>query len=238
MNKAQENKRTMFIVTQSYCRDNKALWDSYIPFNKSFGDFESIIEEINQYAGIQIVPTTGAAQDKQEDRDVLEQKMVKLFKIVSGYAAITGDQTMKESVNYTASFLKRQRDTMVVNIAINLAQIIDSNLVSLAEYNITAAMLDDLQASISQFKNIISIPRNKLVNRKGATQKLRTLFKEADEILKEQLDKLIANFEFSHPTFVQGYQNSRMIIDLGRRHRAANSDDTTGNTTNNVTKVE
>lgn len=238
MNKVQENKRTMYIVTQSYCRDNKTVWENYIPFNKSFSAFESVIEEIDQCAGIQIVPTIGAAQDKQEDRDVLEQKMVKLFRIVSGYAAIIGDQTMKESVNYTASFLKRQRDTMIVNIAINLAQIIDNNLTSLAEYNITAAMLDDLQVSISQFKNIISIPRNKLVNRKGATQQLRTLFKNADEILKEQLDNLIANFEISHPAFVQGYQNSRMIIDLGRRHRAANADDISINTPDIIAKDE
>lgn len=238
MNKVQENKRTMYIVTQSYCRDNKTIWENYMPFNKSFGIFESIIEEIDQYAGIQIVPTIGAAQDKQEDRDVLEQKMVKLFKVISGYAAITGDQTMKESVNYTASFLKRQRDTIIVNIAINLAQIINNNIVALSEYNITTAMLEDLQTSVTQFKNIISIPRNKLVNRKGATQKLVALFKAADEVLKEQLDKLIANFEHTYPSFVQGYQNSRMIIDLGRRHRTADSDSITTDTTDNSTDAE
>ena len=56
-------------------------------------------------------------------------------------------------------------------------------------------------------------------NRKTATANLTALFKETDDILKNQMDKLIELYRADHPDFVNTYFETRIIVDPPTRAR-------------------
>ena len=50
-----------------------------------------------------------------------------------------------------------------------------------------------------------------------------TLFKETDDIL-DSIDRLMENYKVSNGEFYAGYKTSRVIKDLGIRHKGENSE--------------
>jgi hypothetical protein len=50
---------------------------------------------------------------------------------------------------------------------------------------------------------------------KSATTAIGGLFKDADTILKNKLDRLVLSFRVTNPDFYTNYLNARIIVDLG-----------------------
>lgn len=226
----QENKRSMYQTVKQHCSDNQVIWNKYLPFVDAFDRFETIFNGIDSYAQVQTLITKGVANDKQNSKDVIATKATELCGIVRAYASKNNNQTLKKAVDYKFTLLRRKRDTLFVDTIKTIANQVEENLFNLADYNITATDLTELNNLIKNFNTILSSPRSKTTVRKNATKQLSVLFKEADTILKEELDGLVSNFKATNPDFVNQYTNARMIVDLGVRHRAKkdnNTDDAT-----------
>ena len=226
----QENKRSMYQTVKQHCSDNQTIWNKYLPFTDAFGRFETIFNGIDSYAQVQTLITKGVANDKQNSKDAIATKATDLCGIVRAYASKNNNQTLKKAVDYKFTLLRRKRDTLFVDTIKTIANQVEENLFNLADYNITATDLTELNNLIKNFNTILSSPRSKTTVRKNATKQLSVLFKEADTILKEELDGLVSNFKATNPDFVNQYTNARMIVDLGVRHRAKkdnNTDDAT-----------
>jgi hypothetical protein len=84
---------------------------------------------------------------------------------------------------------------------------------ALAAYGVTDAKLADLQTAINGYTGEVAKPRNAIVDRKVTKAQIKDLFKQADEILVEQMDKLIEDFAEDNPEFVAQYNAARIIID-------------------------
>ncbi len=96
---------------------------------------------------------------------------------------------------------------------------ISVELVNMADYGMTKEMLDLLTKERDDFDKAVNISDEKRAERKTATKSLKTLFREARDILENELDKVVDIFKDSEPIFFDGYYNSRNIIDRGIRHR-------------------
>lgn len=230
MKGVQENKRSMYQTVKRHCADNQSVWSSYLPFTDAFNRFEVIFNGIDNYAQVQTLITKGVADDKQNSKDAIATKATDLCGIVRAYASKNNNQTLKKAVDYKFTSLRRKRDTLFVDTIKTIANQIEENLSNLVDYNISAIDLVELNNLLKGFNTILSSPRGKTTVRKNATTRLSVLFKEADTILKEELDGLVSNFKDANADFVNQYINARMIVDLGVRHRTKkenNTDDAT-----------
>lgn len=81
-------------------------------------------------------------------------------------------------------------------------------------YGIVAESLTNLNKEIDDFEGLVAKPRSGIVARSTATARLIDLFKETNELLREQLDKLMLVLKESYPTFYNEYKAARIIVDL------------------------
>jgi len=145
------------------------------------------------------------------------QATVEIAAAVFAYASKINDNELKQKVNYTPSDLRNSRDTILKDICQTIHNEANAVVANLADYGKTPADLAQQQQEIDDFAAILAKPRTAIGTRATATTRLVALFQQGDDLLKNQLDKLMVNYQTSEPKFHNQYQNARIIIDLGRR---------------------
>lgn len=219
MTDKQENKRSMYIAVQKTCNANNTVWSGLPAFVTAFGEFETTLADIDTQRTIQEGKITGIAENKSKEEEEMRQVTIEMASAVFAYASKINDNELKEKVNYTPSDLRNSRDTILKDICQTIHDEAANVIADLADYGKTPADLTNLQKEIDDFVAILAKPRTAIGTRATATSKLIELFQQGDDLLKNQLDKLMVNFQTSEPKFFSQYQSSRIIIDLGIRHK-------------------
>lgn len=216
MTDKQENKRSMYLAVQNVCNANNDIWNTMPAFVQAFTDFEALLGHIDTQRQIQEGKTTGITQNKQQEEDEMTQAAIEMAAAVYAYASRTGDNALRARVDYSPSSLRRSRDTALRDICQNIHDAASAIIADLADYGKTPADLDQLQQEINDYAAILANPREAIGTRATATARLVTLFREADDLLKNQLDKLMLTYQNTQATFHNKYKNARIIVDLGK----------------------
>ena len=95
----------------------------------------------------------------------------------------------------------------------NIYDAAKANEAALKDYGITATTADTLLTTINNYQAKVPDPRNAAAQKATIRANLKNLIKEADQILKLQLDKTVLGFKTSNPDFVSTYKANRVIID-------------------------
>ena len=86
-------------------------------------------------------------------------------------------------------------------------------MLNVKDYCITTEKLATLQAAITAYAAETPKPRVALSLRKTYNANLAASFKQADAILRSQMDKMVNALRAAHPDFVGAYESNRIIID-------------------------
>ncbi|MCB0375706.1 MAG: hypothetical protein KDD04_07285, partial [Sinomicrobium sp.] len=159
MTDKQENKRSMYLAVQNVCNAANSIWSVMPAFLQAFTDFETTLADIDLQARIQEGKTTGITQNKQQEEDQMIQTTVEIAAAVYAYAAVTGNNALKERVNYSPSQLRLSRDTTLRDICQNIHDAANTVIAGLADYGKTPADLDQLQQQINDYAAILAQPR-------------------------------------------------------------------------------
>ena len=129
-------------------------------------------------------------------------------------AATAADLTeLAGRVDYSFTDLAKGRDTAVVERCTDIHAAASENLPLLADSDVTAAALTAFKGQIKAFEKLKPAPRNRRVKRSMATQSVKSLFQEADTLVKKRVDKLMVKFKKSEPDFYNAYKSARRIVD-------------------------
>ena len=157
--------------------------------------------------------TKGIAVDKKTLRSQLCTTATDLAALVFAYANKTKNQTLKQQVNYSVSDFKRIKDEMLAPACQNILTAANSNLAALADYGVTNLMLAALQTAIDDYSNASPSPQAAKATKKTENANMKETIKLADDVLKNEMDKLVVNFKGANPNFVDTYFNVRVIVD-------------------------
>ena len=216
MNDVQENKLSMYFAIQKVCTDNNGVWNGLPAFVSTFGEFETVIQSIQDIRLVQEQDTKGVTQDKQSAGEILIEQALIVSTAVHAYATDVNNNTLREKVNYSPSDLKIARDTIIIDMCQLVHNEANNVLADLADYGITAAELTDLQGKLDDYEAIVAGPRDAITDRASATAELESLFVTGDDVLNNKLDKLMTQFKQSDPGFHVQFYSSRKIVDSGR----------------------
>ena len=86
-------------------------------------------------------------------------------------------------------------------------------MLNVKDYCITTEKLAELQAAITAYAAETPKPRVALSLRKTYNANLAASFKQADAILRSQMDKMVNALRAAHPDFVGAYESNRIIVD-------------------------
>jgi hypothetical protein len=212
MNINQEDKFSMYYVVKNTCEKYQTTWTTNAVFAATYNLWVAKIPLIEQNRDAQTLETTGITTDKTAKRNGMTEKTLFMINRLQSYANVVNNPELLESIKYSASDLKKSRDTDVIGICNTVFGKANANAAAIATYGVTAAMITELQAAITAYSATLAKPKAAKSQTKTATENLTKLFKEADELLTKRLDLDIELFKTTRPDFYSQYKTARIII--------------------------
>jgi hypothetical protein len=153
------------------------------------------------------------AVDKEQKRLNLCRASATMAGIVKAWAEATGNVLIAAQMDITYSDLLRLKDGILAERCTTIHDTANDNLAELANYNITAAKLTALAATIDAFKNANTAPRSAEIEISAATMAVAQTDKDTKALLDKRMDKLMEDFRESNVDFYNQYKTARVIQD-------------------------
>ncbi len=215
MNRDQLNRTGMMSTVSAYMGTNKSIWQGVKAIADTVTALDASIMAINNSAGKQITPVSGATDAKASVRHDYEEKILVVAAQLSALAEVKNDANLAGQSELTLSGLDKLADDDLEETGTRIAGLTTTNLAALADYGITAADVTELNNLTTQFHNVKTAPRTAVAGRAGQTATLPDMIAEATSILRNRLDKLVTRYRKTNPDFYAGYQSARVIVDRG-----------------------
>jgi hypothetical protein len=210
----QENHFSMFKAVEGICQDNIALITPITALNSVYTLFVSNLTAIQDIVLIQESQIGGVAEDKAAQKNKLARFGFVIASIVKAYAVATGNNFLKEEMNYSESELQKARDSKLVTDCQRINARANTHSAALVSYGLTPVMLTDLLTMITDFDGITAAPTIARDHRVVATDELDELIRTTNNLLRFQLDANMQLFDITNPHFLKLYTAARQIIDL------------------------
>jgi hypothetical protein len=215
MNDDQEDKLSMYYAVIAAAEKHETAWQPLPAFVTQYGNFTTHVDTIRDLAEDQIQGITGATRDKAQRRQAMAELAFPVATAVQAWALENDNAELADRVGFSMSDFLNGRDT----IAEERAQVVhdegETNLAGLGDFGVTQQLLDDSQATIDAYHEFLTAPREAITDRKAATAAMRVAFADADDVLKNRLDKLIPILALTQPAFATDWRNARGVYDSG-----------------------
>lgn len=216
MNAKQESKLGMYNVVVSSMEAQLPIVEQFTAFQTAYQRFKVKVNTISIIAQQEDLIISGLALDKTLIKTNLTMMAADIAGLIYSYAVEVNDVMLMSEVNYSFSKLRKTKDDQ---LPIRLKNIHDrgvAHLTALEEFGINAALLTTFHDLIETYKEKVPNPRRGISTKKGIKANMVQLFKEADVILKLQLDKRVVALKAQHPDFVTEYKSNRILIDAAK----------------------
>ncbi|MDP1727581.1 MAG: carboxypeptidase-like regulatory domain-containing protein [Bacteroidota bacterium] len=215
MNTNQEDKLSMYYAVKNVCEMYQGTWISNAVFATTYNLWSEKIPLIEINRDAQTLETTGITTDKSAKRVAMADKALFIENRLQSYANVTNNPELLASIKYSASDLKKARDTDVVGICNTILAKANAYAADLETYGVTSEMIGEFQNAIAVYSETLAKPMVAKSQTKTATENLTRLFKEADELLTKRMDLDIELFKTALPEFYSQYKTARIIISTG-----------------------
>ena len=213
MDSVQKAKLDMYNAVVSYCNQNISLIHSLPALQTSFTSFSAVVSSITSTTQQKVRLLSGISAGKTKSRKALCLQAATLAFKVYAYADAVGNDPLKGEVKFSVSDLQRLKDVELPAACKNILKAAVDNLVALAGYNVTAATNTSFSNNIAAYEAIEPHPRNAVTQRATYNAALGKLIKTADNLLKSQMDKIMADYIVANPGFYSTYVRNRVIVD-------------------------
>ena len=213
------NRVTMFKTTSSYMADHTAVWNTMTPLQTAMTEFDAKIAEIDLAAQKHETPT-GATADKADARDALEDTTFLMCEALGVLAHTSGNNDLAALTSVARTALDRMDETELSNRAAAVLAQANAHKTELQTLQVSQANIDELTSALTDFNEAKAGPRTATAERAALTQTLPNLVREANEILRNKIDRMVNLFSRTNPDFVSGYESARVIVDRVATHKA------------------
>lgn len=215
MNRDQFNRSEMFNTVSTVMQNNFGAWSGTAAIVTAVNDLNAKIAAIAVKAGSQQTPITGAAAQKEQVRNNLEDKTLEIADAIAAFAAANNDANLGGQVEYTASVLDRMPDDALEETAERIAGLATTHAGALVAYGVVGDDVEDLNNLALEFHDQKTAPRAAVAGRAAQTGTLPDLLTETTSLLRNRLDKLMTKFKRTNPVFFAAYRTARVIVDRG-----------------------
>ena len=215
MKRSEYNKVASLESTQAILAANAGLFATNKPLVKASTELNAMVLAILA-AGQQQQQAArpGVTEEKSQARPDLASTANEIAAATHEEATAAGLTELAGRVDYSFTDLAKGRDTAaVVERCTDIHAAASENLPLLADSDVNAAALTAFKGQIKAFEKLKPAPRNRRVKRSMATQSVKSLFQEADTLVKKRVDKLMVKFKKSEPDFYNACKSARRIVD-------------------------
>lgn len=217
---SQSNKLTMYETVLKTLQAHTNVWNDAVIMNEAVNELAQLLPLIREAAATGATSLKGVTDAKRTKKEEMANRTRIVAGLASAYAAKTKNLTLQAALHFSFSELLRAKDNLAIDRCTAVADQIRPHLPQLEAYGVTAEDFARLEADIAAFRALIGAKGQQQISRNVNTQTLTGRFRQADDLLKTQLDKLMLRYRVSHRTFYDAYLASRVIRDLGGRRPA------------------
>jgi hypothetical protein len=202
----------MFGNVQIMLDENSTIWSTIPVINEQKNHFDELIQRIEVVYDNNPDNSKAITREKQSIKEAIYIKASIMAATLYAFAEINDNEALKLYKGMSKSAYERLRETELVTNTQNLVNDVRINLEPLAPFGISESQVTELETSLDDFKGLIGEARNVrnsvFANIKEADQ----LFDEANDLLRNRLDKLMKIFEVTHPKTFDLYTRARVIV--------------------------
>ena len=177
-------------------------------------DAQAKLSVIDQYAAQQEEDRTGLTERKNAARVKLVDSILPVSGHLASFAKRTGDSDLRQRASQSRSDWMKGPQGKVAERAKGIFNLAKENREALVEFGLTDASLAKLEREIGNWEATLALPRDLIIRRKTITGLVAAEIQGLGELLREELDPLIAQFESTHPKFYANYHHARALVDL------------------------
>jgi len=177
-------------------------------------DFSDLMTKIETVHQVQQGNTTGKRQLKLKEEAEMIEGTVQVAGAMFVYAQANGMPDLQIKCSVSASQLERMSDEQLKVSCLNIYDEAVKLGEALSDYGKTAEQVTNLKKEIDDFAVLISSPRSAIVTRSQATAELKSLINEANDLLRNKVDKLMDMLKTSEAKVYNTYKAARVIVDL------------------------
>jgi hypothetical protein len=209
----QKTRLRMYLAVRNFVSNNESAVKSMPKFAASFTVLLSLINEIQKVAELQEIDRTGVTVDKNKLKRNLITIAARNSRRLAALAKFENNDTLLSEIRFNESDLQRFPETTLREKCQTIYERGQANIERLADTGITADSQKEFLDMISQFNNILVLPRTTRAERKNATLKLESLFGSADHEI-ELMDFAAGLVEEDNIDFFNGYRSNRKLVDI------------------------
>jgi hypothetical protein len=218
MTQKDENYLTMATVTLLILKVNEPIWTEQAVFSRIVGEIDEDVKAINTAIKHSGLKSLEATVTKYQAADSAISRAVKYSGLAQIYALEIGDMRLFDALKTSASKLEKLPDQQLVPELERIYSRVDALKEELRPYDVSKSDLDKFQKHIDNFKQHKDLPRVVITERKSYNSSIPTLLIGLRESFFK-LDRLIKIWEHTNGKFIADYENARIVIRLGTRHK-------------------
>jgi hypothetical protein len=182
------------------------------------------VGEIHSLAKTQTQPYRASMTERDLVLDEMADQAIEIAGLITTLARDTRAPQLADAVEVGRSSFRRARRGHRQWFAQRVLDTALTVLPQLAAYGVTAETLDAFRARIDAANAGLSTARIVAVDKVAATRRLVDLFKEVDELMDDQIDRMVFRLRKDRPTFNARYAEARAIMDRRGPRRAPAGD--------------
>ena len=214
MNYDQVNRKNMLDAVNTYMDENVSKWQSIARLVSAKTELNQKLMAIDVAQAAQAEAQVTIGKSKLALKKAIAAKADVLNDLVEAYALIDGEDELARQMSDSQSDLYRlPYDEFFIQVKAIIEKATELQDMLVNDFGMTAEQVSDLQNDLTRLLEINGKPRAYQIKSSVATNEISQLLSEANEVLTNQMDKLISIFRRRDPNFYHGYKKARMIVD-------------------------
>ena len=211
MTKHQIKKLTMFLAVQNLIANTEPTILALMPsFNIFYSKLKDYITTLLEQSIIQNQPIKGYKELKTSIQNLMIEQAIAIEINIMAYAEVNDKIKLKSEVKYNKSMLSKTNEINCIDACRNIYKVAKENLAELADFNVTAEIINEFKTTIDDFSNIFPLPKDYINIKKMATADIKNTFTLGTvQILK--MDSLVKMLLVSQKEFANRYFSLRVI---------------------------
>jgi len=214
MNKRQNNKLRSYTNITAVLLSNQSIYEVYPVIKIAVENFTAIVDQIKILATHSSIDNTGVTEQKTIIKEKLSTLAGELAASGSAFAVDLNNKEMEAALDFSYSDIRYARDNDTISITSAIYNELAEHNGKLADYLVTDEDKSALKKLIDDFEVVSQNKGLQHSQNVSDTKQLCLLFKDADALLTQKLDRLLMRLRRKAPSFYNAYLNARNIQDL------------------------
>jgi hypothetical protein len=216
----QTNRVNMFKTVAAYLDRHNLIWSTMAPLAAAVQTFNDKIAAIDAASREQETPS-GAAENKAAAREALEDVLFLTCEALGVLSHTSNNHELRALTALSPTAISKLNGEELAGRATTVLSEANARKTELAPLQVTQANLDELTQALDAFGGAKEQPRTAMAERMAQTETLADSIREANGILRDQIDRLVNLFRRTNSEFVAGYRGARVVVDRVARHTPA-----------------